>query len=93
MTSTINLIDRIKLFRQLWQIVMPHIQVPTAKEAAYWIPFPDGCVEAAIVRTSQKFAATKMRDGFKPEAAYRYATSVARENAERKETRLARVAR
>lgn len=73
-----NLIQRIDLYGQMWRLVMPHIPEPTPEDAARWGLYPTTAVEAAILRTSKRFARTKLAPEFVPQQAYRYVTATAR---------------
>jgi hypothetical protein len=78
-----TLVQRIDSLLATWRVLLPHIPAPTPENATRWLHYPDTAVEAAILRTAQKFAAPKLVSGFEPLQAYRYTTSTARNMAAR----------
>lgn len=72
------LIQRVDGLLATWRLLLPHVPAPTPENATRWLHYPDMVVEAAILRTAQKFSREKLGAGFDPLQAYRYTTSTAR---------------
>jgi hypothetical protein len=73
-----NLLKRLDALMELWRTLIPHIAPPVQADASRWLNYSDEAVEQAILRTSKKFAASKIAADFDPSDAYRYATGTAR---------------
>lgn len=73
-----NILERVEHYRKVWQLVLPHVTVPSREDAVRWGVYPRPAVEAAILRTSKRFAPARITQDFVPEQAYRYATATAR---------------
>jgi len=73
-----NLIERVSLYLKTWKMVLPHVAPPPPEDAARWGLYPSYVVEAAILRTSKRFAPARLGLDFVPQQAYKYATATAR---------------
>lgn len=71
-------IDKIKRYRTLWALVLPHVDVPAPDEVAQWMDYSHEAIEAAIVRAAKKFAKNRIGRNFHPRLAYNYAASAAK---------------
>ena len=79
-------LDTIREYRTLWALVLPHITTPGPEDVARWCDYPTEAVEHAILRTAKRFAREKVKPGFDPLTAYKYATATARSIAEQTNT-------
>jgi hypothetical protein len=71
-----TLIDKIKSYVELWQMILPHVPVPEPVQLNMWlVMYPEPIVEAGIQRTSQKYRAILFPDP-DPEMVYKYAGGV-----------------
>ena len=82
-----TILDKIKFFRQVWRILLPHLTEPAAQDAARWGIYPPEAVEAALLRTAKRFARNRVPESFDPQQAYRYVTATARSIAQRMSVR------
>ena len=71
-------IDRLKNYRTLWALVLPHVTVPAPDEVVMWMTYSHKAVEAAILRTAKRFAKGRIGPKFHPVMTYRYAAGVAK---------------
>jgi hypothetical protein len=80
-----TILEKIAHFRQVWRLALPHLPVPEPADAVRWCTYDLQTVEAAILRTAQKFAEQKLPQGFSPQSAYKYVTATARSIAQRQQ--------
>lgn len=85
-----TILEKVAHFREIWRIALPHIPAPAPEDVVHWCHYEPVTVEAAILRTAQKFAEKKLPQGFTPSSAYRYVTSTARSITQRQAVVAAR---
>jgi hypothetical protein len=73
-----TLVERISSLTLAWRTVLPYLPEPQPTDVARWCVYADEIAEAAIIRTSKKFTASKLSADFDPSLAYRYVTATAR---------------
>jgi hypothetical protein len=71
-----TLIDKIKSYVELWQMILPHVPAPEPVQLNMWlVMYPERIVEAGIQRASQKYREALFPDP-DPQMVYRYAGGV-----------------
>lgn len=79
-----TVLERIHAMRATFAALLPHLPQPSVQDAARWITYDAAVAEAAIVRASQKFAASKIDlANFDVSSPYRYITATCRQTAAR----------
>ena len=67
-----TLIDKIKSYVELWQMILPHVPAPEPVQLNMWlVMYPERIVEAGIQRASQKYREALFPDP-DPQMVYRY---------------------
>jgi hypothetical protein len=78
----------IQRWQKAWEVLIPHIPVPSDADAAVWQKFPQVDVDRAISRCRFRYALSMIRDGFEPVQAYNWVTFVANEAAKTERKRV-----
>jgi hypothetical protein len=71
-----TLLEKIKSYVELWDMVLPHVPAPEPVQLNMWlVMYPERIVEAGIQRAAQKYRAALAPDP-DPQMVYKYAGGV-----------------